>query len=328
MTADAAYVLPLRWTDDSGLAELAAYLRGVVEWAEVLVVDGSPDELFAAHGAAFPPEVRHLRPTFACRNGKVAGVLTGLHSTACEYVVIADDDVRYDASTFGRVVELLREADVVRPQSYFLALPWHARWDTARSLLNRALASDYPGTLGVRRSTVMAAGGYDGDVLFENLELIRTVRAVGGVEVRADDVFVGRLPCSTQHFLRQRVRQAYDDFAQPSRLVIELSLLPALLLAARRRRAVFAYAALAAVLLAEIGRRRRKGWAVFGSTAALWAPAWVAERAVAVWLAVAYRVLGGMPYAGSRLAKAGNSQRVLKRMHRGARRTRSQKRHT
>ena len=34
----------------------------------------------------------------------------------------------------------------------------------------------------------MAAGGYDGDVLFENLELIRTVRARGGEEAVALDL--------------------------------------------------------------------------------------------------------------------------------------------
>ncbi|NJC23841.1 hypothetical protein BJ994_002917 [Arthrobacter pigmenti] len=282
MTEPAAYLLPLRWTEDSGLDNLAAYLRVMVLETEVVVVDGSPWELFTRHAAAFPPGVHHLRPAVQCRNGKVAGVLTGLEHTSRERVVIADDDVRYDAATFRKVVALLDSADVVRPQNYFLALPWHARWDTARSLLNRALGSDYPGTLAVRRSTMMATGGYDGDVLFENFELLRTVRAVGGIEVRADDVFVGRLPCSPRHFLRQRVRQAYDDLAQPPRLLLELSFLPLLALAARRRRALLAYAALAAVALAEYGRRRRGGRAVYPVTSALWVPAWVLERAVTV----------------------------------------------
>ncbi|WP_323959646.1 glycosyltransferase family 2 protein [Arthrobacter sp. JZ12] len=316
----ASYVLPLKWTTDNGIAALADYLGEVAGWAEVLVVDGSPEERFARHAAVLPPGVRHLRPRFTCRNGKVAGVLTGLAEASFERVIIADDDVRYTEAAFRQVVGLLAKADVVRPQNYFLTLPWHARWDTGRALLNRALASDYPGTLGVRRSVLSATGGYDGDVLFENLELIRTVRAAGGKEFRADSVFVGRIPCSAGHFRSQRVRQAYDDFAQPARLLLELALLPGL--AALYRRGgwpALAGAAAVVVGLAETGRRRRGGTAVFPPTAALWAPAWVAERSLTVWAALALRLTGGVPYAGSRLAKAGNTMGSLRRRHKAIR---------
>ena len=321
MTLPAAtYILPLRWTEDCGLAALAVYLEEVALQAEVLVVDGSPENLFARHAAALPPAVRHLRPRFTCSNGKVAGVLTGLAEASCERIIIADDDVRYDPPAFQRMMELLDEADVVRPQNYFLTLPWHARWDTGRTLLNRALGSDFPGTVGVRRCTLRATGGYDGDVLFENLELLRTVRAAGGKEIRADDLFVGRIPPPTGHFCRQRIRQAYDDFAQPPRLLLELSLLPALILLVHRYGAL-AFPAVAAVVvgLAETGRRRRGGRLVFPATAALWAPAWMVERMVTVWAALFLRLTGGVPYAGSKLAKAGNSMRSLRRRHAAAR---------
>ena len=49
-----------------------------------------------------------------------------------------------------------RRHDLVRPQNYFEPLPWHARWDTARTLLNRGLGRDYPGTLG--RAPLAPAG--------------------------------------------------------------------------------------------------------------------------------------------------------------------------
>lgn len=323
MTGPAAtYLLPLRWTEDGGIEALAAYLDEVVQWAEVLVVDGSPDELYAHHAAAFRPGIRHLRPRFACRNGKVAGVLTGLSEASCERIIIADDDVRYDARTFQRVIDLLDEADVVRPQNYFLFLPWHARWDTGRTLLNRAFGSDYPGTIGVRRSILGATGGYDGDVLFENLELLRTVHAAGGRELRADDLFVGRIPPPVRHFRRQRLRQAYDDLAQPPRLLLELSLLPTLILLVRRYGAVCCLPIAAVVIgLAELGRRRG-GRQVFPATAALWAPAWLVERMLTVWAALGLRMTGGVPYAGSRLTNAGNSLRVLRRRHAQVRRDR------
>lgn len=249
------------------------------------MVDGSEPKVFQAHTAELPPGVVHLAPVHSCLNGKVAGVLTGLEAARTELCVIADDDVRYSEAAFRRVLLLLEDGDVVRPQNYFCALPWHARWDTARSLLNRALGSDYPGTLGVRRSLLLRAGGYSGGVLFENLELIRTVRAAGGREVRAPGLFVARRPCSARHFWSQRVRQAYDDFAQPARLAAELALLPVLIGGTRRSRLFPAAAAVCAAALAEAGRRRDGGAEVFPATSALWAPLWVLERSLAVWAA-------------------------------------------
>jgi hypothetical protein len=311
----AEYILPLRWTDRGPLPELSAYLRHLVRWLDVTVVDGSDDPFFERHARALPSGVRHLRPDPDLRvgggNGKVAGVVTGLRAARHEAVVIADDDVRYREADLGRLLALLDGRDLVRPQNYFSPQPWHARWDTGRTLLNRALASDYPGTLAVRRSTVLAVGGYSPEALFENLELIRTVRAAGGAEVRADDLFIRRLPCSSKHFVKQRVRQAYDSFAQPARLAIELSLLPALLLLRPAGRHV-AGVGLAVVALAEAGRRRHGGRAVFHPTAALWAPAWVAERAVCSWLAVIARARGGVRYSGGRMKLAAHSERRLR----------------
>jgi hypothetical protein len=312
--SDAAYVLPLKWTDDTELNGLCAYLEELTRWLPVLVVDGSPSDLFAAHARAFPPAVRHFRPRrLGYANGKVEGVLTGVQLSGHEFLVIADDDVRYTRDALERAVSLLGGADVVRPQNYFYApLPWHARWDTARTLLNRAFGSDFPGTLALRRSTLLAAGGYSGDVLFENLELLRTIRAAGGREVRADNLFVARIPCSARHFWRQRVRQAYDDFAQPVRLAAELVLLPVILLSLRKP-ARLAMLAGAAVLAAEAGRRRAGGSSVFHADAALWAPLWALERAVCVWFAVGWRLRGGIPYSGTRLRTAGHSLRRIRR---------------
>ncbi|BBE23101.1 hypothetical protein MN0502_19840 [Arthrobacter sp. MN05-02] len=311
----AEYILPLKWTDEGPVTELALYLRDLVRWIDVTVVDGSAEPYFDRHARAFPPQVRHLRPdperVRQGGNGKVQGVLTGLAEARHELVVLADDDVRYRRADLQRVLELLGDADLVRPQNYFAHLPWHARWDTGRTLLNRALSSDYPGTLAVRRSTLLATGGYCADALFENLELIRTVRAAGGVEARADDLFVARLPCSSRHFLAQRVRQAYDSFAQPARLAVELSLLPALLLIRPSARHLVA-AGVGVVALAELGRRRRGGRQVFRPTAALWAPAWLLERSVCSWLAVASRARGGVRYAGGRMRLAAHSERRLR----------------
>jgi len=301
-----SYVLPLRWStvDRAAIEDLTGYLRDLRTEADVLVVDGSPPEVFAAHARAWGDLVRHLPPDPRHRflNGKVNGVHTGVAAARHEHVVIADDDVRHTPRTLAAIDRMLHTASLVRPQNYFDPMPWHAHWDTGRILLNRALGADYPGTLGLRRTPFLRMGGYDGDVLFENLQLIRTVAAAGGRTVHAPDVYVRRLPPTSRRFWQQRVRQAYDEFAQPLRMAAFLSVLPAAVLLPGRGRVALA---LGTVALAEIGRRRRRGTRVFPATAALLAPVWLLERGACAWLAVGRRVLfGGVEYAGGRISSA------------------------
>jgi hypothetical protein len=309
----ATYVLPLRWDDDRCLTELTSYLRWLRKRIDIIVIDGSPDHVFEAHARAWSGLVRHLRPQGRrFLNGKVTGLTTGVLAARTERVIVADDDVRYDHHALRSVVSLLDRADLVGPQNVFEPMPWHAVWDSSRSLLNRALAADYPGTFGLRRSTFLAMDGYDGDVLFENLELMRTVRAWGGVVIRPRDVYVKRRPPTVRHFAGQRVRQAYDDTAQPWRLALFLPLLPTALSGELGRRIV-AGTLLGSAGLAEMGRRRARGRRIFPARASLAAPLWVAERAVCSWLAI-WRlvVLGGVRYADQRLATAAHSGRTLR----------------
>lgn len=274
---DAEYVLPLHWRDDEGLGRLTAYLTDLSRTVEVTVVDSSAPELFRRHAEAWSGLVRHVPPEpWPGRNGKVRNVMTGLRAARSPLVVIADDDVRWTASTLARALELMEAVDLLVPQNVFTAWPWHARWDTGRQLLNRVWGGDYPGTLVLRRER-LGAEGYDGDVLFENLELMREVRRRGGVVRRAPDLFVGREVPTARHFRSQRVRQAYDDLAQPGRLLAEASLVPMVALAGRRRPVLLAALALASTLVAETGRRRAGGAEVFPATAPFWAPLWLAS---------------------------------------------------
>lgn len=286
---------------------------------DVLVIDGSPPDVFAAHAAHWRSFAVHLPPDadIAVSNGKVRGVLTGLRYAMREKLIIADDDVRYDETALKRVDALLEEAHVVRPQNYFEPMPWHTLWDTGRTLLNRVTGGDWPGTLGVRRSILLATGGYDGNVLFENLELIRTVRAVGGVEAVPLDLFVRRSPPDTRHFWSQRVRQAYDELARPWRFVLLLSLFPlTLLLIFFRRWFALTTSILAVIGLAEVGRRRDKGRTVFPVVASLLAPAWLLERALCTWFALGVRLfLGGIPYHGSIIRRAATPMKELRQRH-------------
>jgi len=203
--------------------------------------------------------------------------------------------------TLARCLDALEGADLVRPQNYFDPLPWHARWDTARILLNRVGGGDFPGTLLVRTAVLRSTGGYNGDVLFENLEMMRTVEGAGGTCVSRPDLYVRRIPPTTRHFFGQRVRQAYDEFARPHRLVANLAILPvALGLVATRRRHVLV-GALAVVAAAEAGRRRSNGRCWFPATSSLLAPFWLIERGLCTWAAVWCRLTGGVRYGSGKL---------------------------
>jgi hypothetical protein len=132
--------------------------------------------------------------------------------------------------------------------------------------------------------------------------------------VTASDLFVRRLPCEVRRFWSQRVRQAYDDLAQPARMGLFLSVLPALAVALlRRRHGVVAAGAGLAVVIAEAGRRRAGGRAVFPATGSLFAPVWILERAACSWLALGAALTGGVPYAGRKVRRAAHSIRTLRR---------------
>ncbi|MEP6852069.1 MAG: glycosyltransferase family 2 protein [bacterium] len=313
------YILPIRSGSTAGDDELTGYLSALSGWLPVIVVDGSDPEIFAERAARWREVVRHVAPDprWSFANGKVNGVLTGLGFAEAQAVVVADDDVRYDRTGLVRMSELLADVDAVVPQNYFAPAPWHAQWDSARSCLNRLTPhGDFPGTIGLRRAAWMVESGYDGDVLFENLELLRTVQAHGGRVHIARDVFVRRLPPTTRHFLGQRVRQAYDSQAQPLRLAMELAVLPLLVVAATRRPRALPVAAAAVMAGAEAGRRRSGGRTVLPAAATGLAPLWVLERAVCSWVALALRLaFGGVQYSGRRIRVAAHSVRWL-RAHR------------
>ena len=328
MSAELTYLLPLRWLGPGPIEELAAYLKGLGESGavtEIIVVDGSPKGRFALHHKALDGIAdKHLAPaeSLITPMGKVGGVITGINEASHERIVIADDDVRYGPAELHRIAALLVRADLVRPQNYFDELPWHARWDTARSLLNRVFTGDrhfpvgdFPGTLAVRRSSFLASGAYRGDVLFENLELMRTVLAWGGRTLTPLDLYVARRPPESAHFLGQRVRQAYDDFAIAPRMAAFLSIAPLAVMAAIRRRwTAIGLVVVGVIAGAEVGRRRAGGGAYFPASTALFAPLWLGERAICAWLAVGSRLRGGVRYSGGRLSRSASSVAALRRL--------------
>jgi hypothetical protein len=312
-------VLPIKSAQAQIDGDFADYVRWIGARSETIVVDGSASEVFAAHASAWGSSVHHVAPApdLVTPMGKVGGVLTGVRLASHERIIIADDDVRYDGESLERVARALVDWDVVRPQNYFTPMPWHALWDTGRTLLNRTSGGDWPGTLGVRRGILRRTGGYDGNAMFENLELVRTVLAAGGREAVLCDAFVARRPSTARHFWTQRVRQAYDEFARPRRLVAQLAILPGAVAAVALLGPWSLVAgALVIVAIAEAGRYHCHGRRVFPLAASFAAPAWVAERAICSWLALGARLLlGGVPYRGRVLHHAATPLSKLRAKH-------------
>jgi hypothetical protein len=312
MTARCTYLLPLRRTDatDSELTELAHYVeRLVAAGCDVLVVDGSPRRDFERHAARLGG-ARHVPvdPRWRFLNGKVNGVLTGMEQSSRERVILADDDVRYEEADIDRMCRLLDRFDLVVPQNYFATMPWWARVESARTLLNRAVreAGDFPGTFGVRRATFARIGPYDGDVLFEN-EAMRRHFVRHGTRVRhARDFLVARRAPTLEKWREQRLRQAYEDLDFPLKTLLFLTLLPAAALlavwSATWAVAFVAMVGLAAIALAAVGRRDGAS-AVIPLDTCLLAPVWVLERSVMVYAALRARTRGGCVYGGRLIAR-------------------------
>jgi hypothetical protein len=312
-----SYLLPILRArfDRVETEEFAAYFRLLRSaGCEVLVVDGSASDVFQAHAEIWGDLCRHLVPDrkYTYLNGKVNGVHTGVDHASCEPIILADDDIRYTACDIERMCRLLDSFEMVRPQNFLSPLPWWARVETARILINRGTlrAGDYPGTCGFRRSVLQRIGPYDGDVLFDNEEIVRHF-AINNVNIKyALDFFVLKRPPRLAKWLEQRPRQAYEDFVMRAKTGVFLSVLPTLVLLAISLGAtaavIFAVIiSLISVLLSCRGLVRNRAYKFFPRYSFVWAPVWILERSISVYWALYWRLrYGGYPF-GTRLLSKG-----------------------
>jgi len=314
------YILPIRRVraDVAEACEFAHYFRRLAAaGCEVVVVDGSPLPVFAEHRGAWRDVCRHVPvdSKYTYLNGKVNGVHTGVDLASCERIVLADDDIRYTAADIARMCDLLDRHEMVRPQNFLSPLPWWARMEAARMLINRGVlcAGDYPGTCAFRRSTMLRVGHYDGDVLFDNEEIVRHFALRGVGVCYAVDFFILKRPPKFEKWLEQRPRQAYEDLVMRAKTVLFLSLIPTAIALgfAAGARAVFAFIAvvtLGSVLLALRGLLRDHADKFFPAYTLLYAPAWMLERAMSTCWALYWRArYGGYPFGDRLLTKGTGS---------------------
>jgi hypothetical protein len=308
------YLLPVRRANFSATEarELADYFRALNDaGCDVLVIDGSPSPVFQQHDDAWHSVCRHeqVDRSFGFLNDKVNAIQTGVRLASMQKIVLADDDIRYSAAEIDRVCALLESFDVVRPQNFLAPLPWWARMEAARMLVNRATlrTGDYPGTCAFRRSTMLRVGSYDGDVLFDE-EIIRHFARAGATISYATNFFVRKRPPTFRKWIEQRPRQAYEDFGLRAKtaLFLSLPLLAVWMVAFGLKNFVpfLLCVSIAAVLLAALGRFRGPASAYFPISVCFFAPLWILERSVSTYWALYWHFArGGYPFGDKILSK-------------------------
>jgi hypothetical protein len=193
-------------------------------------------------------------------------------------------------------------------------------------------AGDYPGTCGFLRSTMKRVGPYDGDVLFDNEEIVRHFALNGATINYAPDFFILKRPPVIRKWIEQRPRQAYEDFGMRFKTALFLVLLPMLLflnVISGARAAIWfaAIVSLVSISIAARGLLRNRAYRFFPISTVLCAPLWILERSLSTYWAIYWRVrYGGYPF-GERLLSKGTGDawvaggriqsRVLARGQRG-----------
>jgi hypothetical protein len=151
-------------------------------------------------------------------------------------------------------------------------------------------------------------GHYDGDVLFDNEEIVRHFRFKGARIKYARDFFLLKLPPTFSKWIEQRPRQAYEDFVMRAKTLFFLSL--PIVLALTTLNAGWSLTLIYIVLIA-IGSVITAACGLtdgavrfFPRSIVLYAPLWIAERSISTyWALYWYFTRGGYPFGDKVVAK-------------------------
>ena len=331
-----SYLMPIRrsrfdFVEAEGLRSYFQNVRTAV--GEIIVIDGSPPAVFKRHHQVWSVISRHepVDRRFGFINDKVNGIQTGVRLAANDKIILGDDDVRYTRENIEQIVKLLDNFELGRPQNYFgfsrepdnpashadksvyatNVVTFTARTEAARMLINRATlrTGDYPGTCAFRRDMFLRASDYDGDVLFDNEELIRHFAGLGRRIAYANDLFIEKRPPTFRKWVEQRPRQAYEDFGLRAKTLL-FAAIPIGLIAARLLFGIEAMlwcllgVFVVAFITAFLGWSRGEARKFFPLHICLFAPLWLIERSLSTyWAFYWYIRWGGYPFGDRLLSK-------------------------
>jgi hypothetical protein len=156
---------------------------------------------------------------------------------------------------------------------------------------------------------MLAAGRYDGDVLFDNEELIRHLAQDGCTFAYANNLFIRKCPPTFSKWIEQRPRQAYEDFGMRLKTALFFVLLPVSLLVGSRfgiagLTIFFLTLSLLATIIAVRGRARGRAREFFPAQCCLFAGLWMLERTLSTyWALYWFLTRGGYPFGGHVLSR-------------------------
>jgi hypothetical protein len=290
---------------DAGSGEVQALARHLSTLnrsdCEVLVVDGSPSDVFDEHHRLLRWVSHHHAVLPHCRflDGRVDLVQSATELATTEKVIIAVNDSRCTAEEVRAVCELLDCHDVVEPEEYFEPLPWWGGVDAGRVLLHRGVDRLPHGraTLAFRRAAFLQIR----DVPDRTGRNETRRLALQGAEVHeARGVFVRREPGSFGTWLRLRPREASAELIAPMKTLFFLAIVPLIVLLAilGGARVAAGCAGKLAVGSVMVALRGRIGAGKFFPVrACLFAPLWIVERSLSVYWALFDRLRGATVHA-------------------------------
>jgi len=310
MTPRCTYLFPIGRVRpcDEEMEDLAEYFHMLnAAGCEVLVVDASPPDVFALHDEQWDALCRHvpLDSRYHHPDDKVNAIHTGIDLAAGELIIVGEDDIRYTWNDIDRMCVLLERHEMVLPQNYLSSLPWWACIEAAGMLINRRMLAtgDSSGTFAFRRSTMVQIGHYDGDALFDAAHGAQYFALKGAKVVSARSFFVQKEPPALHTWLEQRPYQALKELGTDweRRLFLALPPVGVLLGIVGGWVAVLLYGVVigaVSIALASLGRREG-AQRFFPESIPLWAPLWVLERSISLYLALYLHVgQGEHPFSG------------------------------
>ena len=298
---------------DEEIRSLASYLSTLHDAdCDVVVVDRAEGAVFDARQRILRWVARHVAigSLYTLPNGEVDLLQAAVDIASCEKVVVASPESRYSAAEIASLSAALERHEAVEPQEFVGPLSWWGGIDAGRMLLQRGL--DQPAgnarTFAFRKSAWRPLRG------FEERTYNRQVRrlAAQGVELAAArEVFVRCEPPSFATWVRRRLRDAAADPLVPMQAVSFCGLLPflAFLFAVGGAELAGGYAGMIAIGAVVVAARGRVGARYFFPLrACLFAPLWLAERAVTMYWTLFARLMRGRPRPLTVSTPAGRSE--------------------
>lgn len=313
-------VIPIKVSSLTSLAGLRECLAKLLSHPfpfelEVIITDESPDDVFAAIDGWFQhePRVTHICPRDECRTGrndKLNGIYDAMNHVSYDYIVLVDDHYRLSVDNLDQILSLFGEYDCFKCMVDFDQTRISSLVDVCGIFIINMLHPyrQFCGHLCFNLQTIKEIGFPSRDMLFDELGMELQFRKHQKKVHFADKIFFEAVQkISWKRFFEQRLRYAYENFAFPLRFSLFLCVLPLILACALIGKSFaigfIVLLTLAVVCLGLVGQiKYRQGR--FPVWTFLLSPVWFWFYPFTTWLAIVYRLRGGVKFGGRKILRA------------------------